>query len=222
MVTCLFIEYNREYSDRWPSGCHISKSFYCYLNYISLSLSVKWYADMMSSYWNMGTKPTAQSFHFDCNYSQWNRNWNWNRRCQNRPISVINWTNNGCRAWSRWRQRIHSVMTLSMSCSHGRFQFLTYRHCRLLINPDFYTFIADILIIFLSVLTIYTDLYLNVGCLMNLIVPLELNLGDKSLIRIKMNGLQGTACFAKGTQVDARCAPHLTSLHPFKTPRVTL
>ncbi len=54
------------YSARWPSECRISKAFYCYLNFILLSLPVKWHADMMSSYWNISTKPTAQSFHFDC------------------------------------------------------------------------------------------------------------------------------------------------------------
>ncbi len=66
MVICLPIEYNGGYSGRWPSGCGISKTFYCYLNCILLSLSVKWYADMTSSSWNIITKPTAQSFHFDC------------------------------------------------------------------------------------------------------------------------------------------------------------
>ncbi len=66
MVTCLSIEYSGRYSGRRPSGCRISKAFYCYLNYILLSLSVKWYADMISSYWNISTKPTTQSFHFDC------------------------------------------------------------------------------------------------------------------------------------------------------------
>ncbi len=34
------------------------------------SLSVKWYADMLSSYWNISTKPTAQSFHFDCSWQK--------------------------------------------------------------------------------------------------------------------------------------------------------
>ncbi len=41
--------------------------FCCYLNLILLSLCVKWYADMMSSYLYISTKPTAQTFHFDCN-----------------------------------------------------------------------------------------------------------------------------------------------------------
>ncbi len=66
MVICLPIEYNGWYSGRRPSGCRISKVFYCYLNSMLLSLSVKWYADMMSSSWNTIIKPTAQSFHFDC------------------------------------------------------------------------------------------------------------------------------------------------------------
>ncbi len=44
------------------------QAFYCYLNSILFSLHVKWYADMMSSYWNISTKPTAQSFHFDCKW----------------------------------------------------------------------------------------------------------------------------------------------------------
>ena len=66
VVICLSIEYNGGYSSRWPSGCRISKAFYCFLNFILLSLSVKWYVDMISSYWNINTKPPAQSFHFDC------------------------------------------------------------------------------------------------------------------------------------------------------------
>ena len=36
--------------------------------FILLILSVnKWYADMISSYGNISSKPTAQSFHCDCN-----------------------------------------------------------------------------------------------------------------------------------------------------------
>ncbi len=62
MVICLSIEYSGGYSARWPSECRISKAFYCYLNFILLSLPVKWHADMMSSYWNISTKSTAQSF----------------------------------------------------------------------------------------------------------------------------------------------------------------
>ena len=66
MVICLSIEYNGGYSGRWSSGCQILKCLT--LNFILLSLSVKWYADMMSTYGNISTKPTAhvQSFHFDC------------------------------------------------------------------------------------------------------------------------------------------------------------
>ncbi len=55
------------YSGRWPSGCQISKVFYCHLNFVLLSLSVKWYGDIRSSHCNISTKPTAQSFHFDSN-----------------------------------------------------------------------------------------------------------------------------------------------------------
>ena len=65
-VICLPIEYSGWYSGRWPSGCQISKAFYYYLNFILLTLSVTCYADMRSIYWNIITKSTAQSFHFDC------------------------------------------------------------------------------------------------------------------------------------------------------------
>ncbi len=66
MVICLSIEYNGWCSGRSPSGCRISKAFYCYFNFILLSLSLKWYADMMSIDWNISRKPTEQSIHFDC------------------------------------------------------------------------------------------------------------------------------------------------------------
>ncbi len=62
VVISLSIKNNVWYSGRWPSGCQISKAFYCYLNYIILlwrGMPIRW----------------AQSFHFDCKAT--NGGWQW-------------------------------------------------------------------------------------------------------------------------------------------------
>ncbi len=58
---------SRFFADISVTGGHIDiGSENPFLNSILLGLSMILYADMLSSYGNISTKPTSQSFHFDC------------------------------------------------------------------------------------------------------------------------------------------------------------
>ncbi len=126
-------------------------------NIVLLSLSVKWYANMMGSYRNISTKPTVQSFHFDCRMLNW-LHIDWSQQYKKPKFSLLNmqyengiWMDNTHQStWAYNCLQIDMNMALcrqtSQSC-HGqrherqknmiqgemRYTFNTFYKCALLV-----------------------------------------------------------------------------------------